>query len=228
MMGEYAEDDFAEDGEEWTEHMGFNTEADQPDRTEAEPRHINNSLRNAVEEWAASEKDLDDAETGSDFEAAYQRHKAAKRALLSALKDTQPSGWQPFDTAPEDGSEILVWREDAGVFTAEHRPSACECCNWPETCGDELWFSAAGEDLTDDLPTHWMPLPPPPGEDTQPETTPRVRKLVEAANNLVNNEQWGLWTYMEDPAVHQDADQVREALKPFLDDESVLSALEVG
>lgn len=42
-----------------------------------------------------------------------------------------------------------------------------------------------------------------------------VTALVKTADALVNHEQWGMWTYMEDPAVYSDADRVREALKPF-------------
>lgn len=71
--------------------------------------------------------------------------------------------WQPFDTAKEDGNIILVYRADAGVFTAhyvEEDAHLSSPMNPPE--GDSYWFSTSGEDLTDDLPTHWMPLPTPP------------------------------------------------------------------
>lgn len=61
--------------------------------------------------------------------------------------------WQPISTAPKDGTEIIVFRNDAGVFCAFfHEETEC-------------WFSADGlDDITDDMPTHWMPLPPPPQE----------------------------------------------------------------
>lgn len=46
-------------------------------------------------------------------------------------------------------TELLVWREDAGVFIAEYV--------------DGCWFVKGGaEDLTGDMFTHWMPLPEPP------------------------------------------------------------------
>lgn len=73
-----------------------------------------------------------------------------------------PSPWQPFATAPEDGTEIIVWREDSGVFTAKFysADSVFDDVDLAENC----WF-AGGEDLTFHLPTLWMPLPPEPTED---------------------------------------------------------------
>jgi len=76
---------------------------------------------------------------------------------------TDPAKWRPFNTAPETGNVILVYRPDAGVFTAhyvEEDAHLSNAMNPPE--GDFFWFSTSGEDLTDDLPTHWMPLPSPP------------------------------------------------------------------
>lgn len=58
--------------------------------------------------------------------------------------------WQPIETMPRNGNAtFLVYRPDCGVFVAE----------W---VGDDL-FSQFGQDhLSGDMPTHWMPLPPPP------------------------------------------------------------------
>lgn len=72
--------------------------------------------------------------------------------------------WQPFATAPEDGTEIIVWREDAGVFTAKYCPPSGIALWEPADPEFYCWF-ADGEDLTGDLPTLWRPLPPPPSED---------------------------------------------------------------
>jgi hypothetical protein len=68
--------------------------------------------------------------------------------------------WQPIDTAPKDGTVVLVYREDAGVFTAhyvEEDAHLSSVMNPPE--GDCYWFTTDGEDLTGDMPTHWRPLP---------------------------------------------------------------------
>ncbi len=72
------------------------------------------------------------------------------RALVGARKTA--ATWQPIETAPLDGSEIIVWsyREDAFV-AFWHGPSN----SW-------LWTSRdlSGDERLD--PTHWQPLPPPP------------------------------------------------------------------
>lgn len=69
--------------------------------------------------------------------------------------DMRLGDWLPFATAPDDGSEILVYREDAGVFTAffaEPTDPTGEEDDW-------FWCSMNGEDLTGELPSHWMPFP---------------------------------------------------------------------
>jgi len=62
---------------------------------------------------------------------------------------------KPIETAPKDGTEFIVFRDDAGVFTARYVASNDD--------GEMFLASMYGEDLTGDMmPTHWMPLPPPP------------------------------------------------------------------
>jgi hypothetical protein len=79
---------------------------------------------------------------------------AAEVERLKALTE-----WRPFDTAPKDRTEIIVWRKDAGTFTAIF----CEpISDEPVDEEDWCWFSAGGDDLTGDLPTLWMPMPAPP------------------------------------------------------------------
>jgi hypothetical protein len=63
--------------------------------------------------------------------------------------------WQPIETAPKDGTRILVSDYQMGVVIAK----------WCETC----WMNGAGwlvyDDRSDtisvDEPSHWMPLPDP-------------------------------------------------------------------
>jgi len=64
--------------------------------------------------------------------------------------------WRPIETAPRDGTEFIAYRPDAGVFTAGYDDE------------QDAWFANHGyEDITDDLPTRWMPLPlPPSGEQS--------------------------------------------------------------
>lgn len=76
------------------------------------------------------------------------------------------SEWQLIETAPKDGMPIIVYSPENGVFTAEYTESLCDCCYPEERHGEEAWFASTGEDLTDDMPTHWMPLPTPPKGET--------------------------------------------------------------
>jgi len=82
--------------------------------------------------------------------------------------------WQPIETAPKDGTEILAYREDCGVLLIRYG-----CLVDFETEQDQKkyseddlfqrdWFMAdfiMGWRLECDLvPTHWMPLPEPPAD----------------------------------------------------------------
>ena len=87
--------------------------------------------------------------------------------------------WQPIETAPRDGTEILVWYELATVpivhiawFNSEHEwhRTGQYFGGW-ESLDDWLgWWSYTRSSITqerldeDREPTHWMPLPEPPWE----------------------------------------------------------------
>lgn len=79
------------------------------------------------------------------------------RALRAGVKDSLtvapavPQGWKPIESAPKDGSEILLMSQKGRVangcwMTANNR------------CGAWLWAYIKQE------PTHWMPLPQLPKE----------------------------------------------------------------
>lgn len=67
------------------------------------------------------------------------------------------SEWQPIETAPKDGTEILVWmgarillaRWDAETYHKRPRP------HWSSFVMGRTWSR-------DNQPTHWVPLPDPP------------------------------------------------------------------
>ena len=66
--------------------------------------------------------------------------------------------WQPIETAPKDGTDVLVW--DGEVRTLSH---------WGKSAHVPLygWLALVFADPCDlnllrDQPTHWMPLPEPP------------------------------------------------------------------
>jgi len=71
------------------------------------------------------------------------------------------SKWQPIETAPKDGTYILLLG-DSGYTTTPHRV-AVGC--WIEGYRD-FWINHSNDAFTDDgePPTHWMPLPEPPDD----------------------------------------------------------------
>ena len=80
--------------------------------------------------------------------------------------------WQRIETAPKDGTEVLAFREDAGIFIARWGAPIDFCPDYELEDLDE--YSANSEDWfcadfdmpcrleEDEAPTHWMPLPDPP------------------------------------------------------------------
>lgn len=77
--------------------------------------------------------------------------------------------WQPIESAPKDGREILGYRHDCGVLIIRWTSPSEFCTDAEladigmESAEKEDWFCAdfiAGQRLEDDeTPTHWMPLP---------------------------------------------------------------------
>lgn len=59
-------------------------------------------------------------------------------------------GWQPIETAPKDGTEILVYA-----------PGFCQTALWESYTFSEGWVNDSSGNWLND-PTHWMPLPEPP------------------------------------------------------------------
>ncbi len=87
-------------------------------------------------------------------------------SITARVKAEQERAWQPIETAPKDGTEILVW----GVTFLE--PGAHKAY-WSDNRYNEptpqmAWCIANSQDrdynTADEVrsPTHWMPLPAPP------------------------------------------------------------------
>ena len=78
--------------------------------------------------------------------------------LLSGLaaspgaREAQP--WQPIETAPTDGTNVLLW----WPFWCKNRPTI----GWFGYKGIQQWIAPEALDGDGDGPTHWMPLPSPP------------------------------------------------------------------
>lgn len=65
------------------------------------------------------------------------------------------SEWQPIETAPRDGTEVLIYcppgEHYEGMYTAAYDTLMGGC--WTDNARRTLWPLPA---------THWMPLPSPP------------------------------------------------------------------
>lgn len=81
--------------------------------------------------------------------------------------------WQPIETAPRNGTYVDLWV--SGEF--EGRRADCywgvpthSCGEHGNSCDSEWhfadndWIDATFNAPLNEVPTHWMPLPPAPGE----------------------------------------------------------------
>lgn len=98
---------------------------------------------------------------GSNTEQGYDTWaKSEHKPRLSATApvhqlDSTGGGWQPIETAPKDGYDILVSRSYLG--------EPVRLAFWDEARGGQ-WSIWPGRECID--PTHWMPLPSPPTTGT--------------------------------------------------------------
>lgn len=75
-------------------------------------------------------------------------------ALITLARRGLASQWQPIETAPKDGTRILVYRKGAKRYPLVSVDSF-ESVKWP---WPPCWYHSP----SDEQPTHWMPLPEPP------------------------------------------------------------------
>lgn len=83
-----------------------------------------------------------------------QMHEAARRL--------ETMGWQPIETAPEDGEFVLLGqaasRFDRSFGNEGHYRQKQKACFGPR--GSEGWYFTGDDDHARPThPTHWMPLP---------------------------------------------------------------------
>lgn len=64
---------------------------------------------------------------------------------MNTAEQTMPEGMQPMDTAPTDGTWIVVWREGHGLYSVRYR--------------NGKWTMRTGRTIPADELTSWM-LPP--------------------------------------------------------------------
>jgi hypothetical protein len=76
---------------------------------------------------------------------------------ISEAESIEMTEWQPIETAPKDGTAILIWPANASFYGDEATSYVVRWHDWKEA-----WIEASGEEYAAFYPTHWMPLPAPP------------------------------------------------------------------
>lgn len=113
------------------------------------------------EMWKAANKVDDDAFAGGSMHGADIE--LVWNAMLAAApqpQPVQPSPWQPIDTAPKDGTAILL------------KMDGSDCPNSARYFDqDDKWRLVWDDYIVTraDYPLHWMPLQPPPAEQAKEE-----------------------------------------------------------
>lgn len=69
--------------------------------------------------------------------------------------------WQPIETAPKDGTPVLIAAHDNGMSS---QPRHVLVAHWSYSFSDDgEWLRDEGEEFSQTWPpTHWQPLPDPP------------------------------------------------------------------
>jgi hypothetical protein len=69
------------------------------------------------------------------------------------------SEWLPIETAPKDGSRVLILLDARPPYERAEYPN---CPRYMQDIGRFLMGDWAYNLMVSSSPTHWMPLPPPP------------------------------------------------------------------
>lgn len=95
--------------------------------------------------------------TGSPFEKCEGAIEVFLSNLaMAGLAIGPQSQWQPIETAPKDGTRVLLFVPPYGPSTGHYEPARV---NWGPNAS--LWVSHSVLNK-EAAPTHWMPLPTPP------------------------------------------------------------------
>ncbi|MEK7916599.1 hypothetical protein AAB988_29660 [Burkholderia contaminans] len=79
---------------------------------------------------------------------------AAIDSLLSELEAREAKGWQPIETAPKDGTPIVMFARYAHATA-----SVVVIASWLEGYGMWINQSFSGGPFQQVVPSHWMPRP---------------------------------------------------------------------
>ena len=82
---------------------------------------------------------------------------AADEPRAVGLEGMERMTWQPIETAPKDGSWVLL-------FLPEWGRGQARIGQWIRSREDSGWYGREFKEVFNDGPTHWMPLPDSPTE----------------------------------------------------------------
>jgi len=81
------------------------------------------------------------------------------------------SEWQPIETAPKDGTPVLIFVPAYTRPTLGDFPAVMQVAHWYGFAGGEFaWTEVHGEGYETYEPTHWMPLPGAPSSPSPPQS----------------------------------------------------------
>ena len=86
------------------------------------------------------------------------------REAAAALEAAREDGWQPIETAPKDGTRVLLWIEWSDVPVVgefSHGRWQADTEHYSVSCGAGCYGGSVSSDRYM-KPTHWRPLPAPP------------------------------------------------------------------
>lgn len=126
------------------------------------------------------------------------------KSLLAQPAAAPLSGWMPIETAPKDGTSIML-HATATTYQGEpvaERVTIGQWEEWTETAseyhattgeylgqsiqdGGASWMSWDGGFTEENPPTHWMPLPAAPGTEAAPVEQDAVREQLVTALQMV-------------------------------------------
>lgn len=144
------------------------------------------------------------------------------RAMLAAAPQhpssvSQWPAWQPIETAPRDGTALLLWEEASihpfvgwwamGGWHVSHEHVDAE----------GGWDGAVVVDRLIMPITHWMPLPPDPGEAAQPADVAWLAWLVKLVEAYTEAQDYADNRAMEGGRAFEVAIAIRNAARESLD-----------
>lgn len=87
--------------------------------------------------------------------------------IAAAIEDAWASqGWRPIETAPKNGSAVLIWGSVNGSCGGISVAMSEGGHRWVVLGGDVWAEDRYGGSLTVSHATHWMPLPAPPEQNS--------------------------------------------------------------